>query len=179
MSAVPVTASSTRTRCGLHCLERRIVDPPPPDVEKIPTLSAGQDPGGANRPVIFRSSFAGGVPTLQRYQSLGVRRQLVAVAPDPMALDHRPAGWGWRLLILGGEGITADLKLQGLQNMERLALGRGPRQIADDADRPFPSGTVSSNSAIAGRLGNSRSAALCGEITLSGQKPTRARRTIC
>jgi hypothetical protein len=46
-------------------LERRIVDPPPPDVEEIPTLSARQDPGRTDRPVIVRASFAGGVPTLQ------------------------------------------------------------------------------------------------------------------
>jgi hypothetical protein len=49
---------------------------------------------------------------------------LIAVAPDPMALNHRPAGWDWRLLILGRESVAADLELQGFQNMERLAFRR-------------------------------------------------------
>ena len=105
-------------------LERRIVDPPPPDVEEIPTLVAGQDPGRANRPVIVRAPFAGDVPTLHRHEPLGGRREFVAVAPDPMALNHRPTRRDRRLLILGGKGVAADLKLQGFQNMERLAFGR-------------------------------------------------------
>jgi hypothetical protein len=46
-------------------LQRGIVDASPPDVEEIPTLSARQDPGRTDRPVIVRASFAGGVPTLQ------------------------------------------------------------------------------------------------------------------
>ena len=41
-----------------------------------------------------------------------------------MALNHRPTWRDRRLLILGGKGVAADLKLQGFQNMERLAFGR-------------------------------------------------------
>ena len=41
-----------------------------------------------------------------------------------MAFNHRPAGWDRRLLIVGGESVAADLKLQGFQNMDRLAFRR-------------------------------------------------------
>jgi hypothetical protein len=53
-----------------------------------------------------------------------VWRKFVAIAPDPMTLNHRPAGRDWRLLILGGESIAADLELRGFQNMDRLAFRR-------------------------------------------------------
>jgi hypothetical protein len=41
-----------------------------------------------------------------------------------MVLNHRPARWDWRLLILGRESVAADLELQGFQNMDRLAFRR-------------------------------------------------------
>jgi hypothetical protein len=78
-------------------LERRIIDPPPPDVEQIPTLFAGQDPGRANRPVVVRAAFAGGVSTLHCHAPLSLWREYVGVTPDPMALNHHPTRRDWRL----------------------------------------------------------------------------------
>ena len=41
-----------------------------------------------------------------------------------MTLNHRPAGRGWRLLILCGESIAAQLNLQILEHRDWLAQGR-------------------------------------------------------
>lgn len=61
------------------------------------------------------------------------------------------------MLILGGEGVVADLKLESFQQMERLTFAnQGLDEFAAER-RPFPCGIISSNSAIAGRLRSSHS----------------------
>src|ERR1700761_4353630 len=85
-------------------LEAWIVYTATPDVEQIELAIVGNEPRGANRPIVTRSAFIGRVPALQ-HEVTGHSGWYLFIAFDPVLLDHGPAGRHRRLLILRREQV--------------------------------------------------------------------------
>ena len=106
-------------------------------IEQI-KMVVDQEPCRADRPVILRAVFGGGIPALDNPGAPALRSDVVIAQPGPP--DHGAAGWDGGLLILGGEYVRPERVLLfaqcGQRFMSRMeSFAGGPLIELTNADR--------------------------------------------